>query len=58
MTKNLQLLYIRSNPMILFSLDQGTGCSEIEVFGADRIIFSNHGGHQLGQAIPNLQIYC
>jgi len=28
MTENLQLLYIRSNPKNLFSLDQGTGCSE------------------------------
>ena len=29
---------------------------KVEAFGADGVIFSNHGGRQLGQAIPNLQI--
>ena len=29
---------------------------KVEAFGADGVIFPNHRGHQLGQAIPNLQI--
>ena len=29
---------------------------KVKVFGVDGVIFSNHGGRQLGQAIPNLQI--
>ena len=28
----------------------------VEAYGADGVIFSNHEGRQLGQAIPNLQI--
>ena len=56
MTKNLQLFTYDQIQRFCFLWTKALDAQKVEAFGADGVIFSNHGGHQLGQAIPNLQI--
>ena len=44
------------NPLIIKGVHCLEDAQKAEEFGADGVIFSNHGGRQLGQAIPTLQI--
>ena len=52
----LEMIERGDNPLIIKGVHCLEDAQKAEEFGADGVIFSNHGGRQLGQAIPTLQI--